>query len=861
MKQISSFKLLLLLMVIAPAMCYATVMTDSLRGGGTVNGNLNINGTGTFQQINSTKLNGIYMQTTSTGTILELEGTYYDYGKYWSASNSFNYVQQLAMSSDGRIQTVINWSGPTYISTDTGKTWGISDATNSEHLFLSMSGDGRVQARSIYNYNPGGVCISTDTGATWVSRLGGADFTGISVSRDGGVITTINQTGNIYVSTDSGNTWVNHYSIQGEGDLGKGVALSYDGTIQIVSTDDAGLFVSTDTGKTFVQTQFTDIHFDGKSTGISSDGKMLISCDERANASGGVYLSSDAGQTWRIVGPITISGYGGAAISDDGNMVAVQSGYNVYVSTDAGETWGAYNLGAQVNSIAMNPSATLLVASSGNTLYNSPTPYFVNNLTLNPRGITAFNNITASTITVSACIFSDGTVMSSTATFVYAPIVSGGYVKRSGDSMTGYLNLTTFTATACMIGNSDYLSLNVKYDESGDNVLAQAGTPQSVTGEWSENVCTHAWQAIAVSSAGVRQVLTNWDGDYSGQHVWISSDSGNTWTRGSSFNNPQAVAMSADGKYILVGVNEDENYLSSNYGASFSGVGYVSSHRSKYDADMSDDGTIQVVAMLTNTGNRLHSSINTGANWSETDIGSISEYGVAVSSAGTIQSVVSTSGGIAVSTNTGATWVIYGPSKSWQKGGIAMSADGTVQAAIESSGYIWVSTDTGKTWAQKSSSKSWTDIDVSADGTRQMAVCSDGPIYASEDSGNTWAVQDSERTWYVVAMSDDGTVRTAAVSSGDREYTAVSGNIYLYEETIIGGYKPIYLNTEGGNVTVGSNSSVVTIPGTLKSYMPHGTSLPTTGYGKWAFYGDDTTGNVAVSTETVTGTWSWKYLW
>ena len=137
-------------------------------------------------------------------------------------------------------------------------------------------------------------------------------------------------------------------------------------------------------------------------------------------------------------------------------------------------------------------------------------------------------------------------------------------------------------------------------------------------------------------------------------------------------------------------------------------------------------------------------------------------------------------GAVHSSTNSGVNWTpIPAPiHKAW--GAIASSADGTKLVAVPAFSPIYTSTNSGATWRTTSTpSLWWTSVASSADGTKLFAAVGGvgdikGPIYRSLDSGNTWTQTSAPIDgWSSLASSADGTKVVAAVGKG-----LITGSIY-----------------------------------------------------------------------------------
>jgi hypothetical protein len=152
-----------------------------------------------------------------------------------------------------------------------------------------------------------------------------------------------------------------------------------------------------------------------------------------------------------------------------------------------------------------------------------------------------------------------------------------------------------------------------------------------------------------------------------------------------------------------------------------------------------------------------------------------------------------------------------------------MSSDGSRQTALASSGQIYVSTDFGNTWTAKESSRSWNDVAMSSDGSIQTAAPTSAQIYVSTDFGNTWTAKDSSRVWNGIAMSSDGS-RQTAVFNGGQIYvsiaTSTTQNIGMLSanNTFAGQLSSISLTTQTLTVSGVPSSFIILTDSTGKGW-------------------------------------------
>jgi len=240
--------------------------------------------------------------------------------------------------------------------------------------------------------------------------------------------------------------------------------------------------------------------------------------------------------------------------------------------------------------------------------------------------------------------------------------------------------------------------------------------------------------------------------------IYISLDSGVTWTRASASPEPLfAVASSADGSK-LVAVGNGVVVISFDSGASWD-IDVNPPNSDLTAVASSADGTKVVAA-----GGSIYTSTDKGIDWLPSSAPSQIWTSVASSADGT-KLVAAVYGAIYTSTDSGATWIqTSAPSQNWRT--VASSSDGTKLVAAVYGGQIYTSTDSGVTWReQNSGNQQWISVASSADGSKLVAAVSSGQIYTSTDSGVTWTPQNSGiQLWVSVASSADGS-KLAAVDN------------------------------------------------------------------------------------------------
>ncbi len=261
-----------------------------------------------------------------------------------------------------------------------------------------------------------------------------------------------------------------------------------------------------------------------------------------------------------------------------------------------------------------------------------------------------------------------------------------------------------------------------------------------------------SWNGLALSTNGSVLVAASATG------LTISTDGGATSTNAvvggaGSFN---AVAVTANGSKVLAA--RGTQLFGYNAGA-WTALGAPAKTWSSVAS--SADG-VKLVAVA--SGEKVHVSTNSGANWSA--VASTNDWeSVASSADGTKLAAVAYNGLIYTTTDSGTNWTARGSvNRYWTS--IASSADGSKLAATEVNGQIYTSDDGGATWTARESARAWSSIAMSADGKLLLAGVLGGKLYYSDDSGVSWSAKDDVRVWGSVAIAGDGGNAVAAVLDG-----------------------------------------------------------------------------------------------
>ncbi|MGD0253071.1 MAG: hypothetical protein ABSC01_10300 [Verrucomicrobiota bacterium] len=251
-----------------------------------------------------------------------------------------------------------------------------------------------------------------------------------------------------------------------------------------------GIYLSSDSGQTWVATNTT---FAGlRAIASSLDGSKLVA----ANYGGGLYTnSSSASGGWGIGGSTSGLNWISVASSSDGSkLVAAANGNGIYTSTNSGATWNQQTTGL--------PSGT-------------PNWYYVAS--------------SANGSNLVAVIHGGGLYTSANAGQSWAQQTTGLPVNPNWISVASSADGSKLAAVA--VGGGIYTSANL-----GSNWAQQTNGAPATTN----------WASIASSSDGSKLAAVVYGGG-----IYLSSNSGLTWAQvNAPSNNWYCVALSADGSKL-----------------------------------------------------------------------------------------------------------------------------------------------------------------------------------------------------------------------------------------------------------------------------------------------------------------------
>ena len=312
------------------------------------------------------------------------------------------------------------------------------------------------------------------------------------------------------------------------------------------------------------------------------------------------------------------------------------------------------------------------------------------------------------------------------------------------------------------------------------------------------------WLAVASSADGTKLAAA---ANYPNWAIYISANSGASWTRGSNIA-ANCIASSADGTKLAAG-NNNAIFTSSDSGASWT---QTSAPKGSWlGITSSSDGT-KLAAWGQQTqppGLGIYSSMDSGNTWTLTSAPATNWNGLAASADGTmLVASVGGNGYFYTSTDSGTNWTARTNVPPIWWGALASSADGAKLTAVTVGDGIYTSSDGGTNWTKTTApNEDWIAIASSADGTRIAAAVrsgfgagAPGPLYTSMDSGATWTSSNlPDEYWNSIAALADGKFVACSVS-----IVSTSAGGFMVSDQIVTSTPHPWLRMEAShtNVTV-----------------------------------------------------------
>jgi len=538
---------------------------------------------------------GSNMAWTNGGTAIVISTDYGFTTKTVSIGFSENTAMpNVVMSGDGT-KIIAHFNYSLYLSTNSGNNFTLVSNTGFANGYQSIacSYDGNVFVAAVLNGS--NIVISTNTGASWSAVVvGGSNYmNAIGISLNGQFMVMGARLGsNLYVSSSTGTYWTNvssstYGNIPSASKNWSTACVSSTGQYMIIGNGtDTLMYVSSNYGNwwTFPTVPPASMYFPDMYCQISmSQSSTAI---YSSNSLAPIYISTNYGFNWFEMSkaatslnyiPLTSTGFGnnsgntygysnGGAISQTGQIMATYGNTTypgVFLSTNGGNsfsrTWGG-SLGTQygITAMAMTPNGNTMVA-----VYNSLVHISTN--------------------------YGNFWTVTTAPTYTYHGITISGNGKVIG---------------ACQRNNTGNIALST---DGGNTFIYYQGVNGLATGNSGS-------QALATNTTGSVILMGSVGGSGSANGLYLSLNSGSTWTRQIVSGGTQhfgGLAVSNDGLKLLGADGQSGNLsVSTNSGTTWINVS-PAGNVSYFGAAMSGDGTI----MMATANNTIWMSSNTGQNW------------------------------------------------------------------------------------------------------------------------------------------------------------------------------------------------------------------------------------------------------
>jgi photosystem II stability/assembly factor-like uncharacterized protein len=331
--------------------------------------------------------------------------TYDNGGNFYVQNTSLPVLSpftSIAFSSDGVFQTAVTDASGIFISSDSGVTWTnitvfydyLGNVIQPAFTSISLSENGSIQIAVSDLY---GMFTSQNFGNTWnlITHYNGISnsttaniaFSSVAVSSINYNVAIANSPQNEILFIFPGGLWnninignpiniSNMTAVVSVKSLIPSVGQIPNGANTIICTNGNGIWTgfynSLIHTLSFTQTFSSSANF--TSIAVSYDGVFQTA----VTSLGGIYVSSNSGTTWSLVGPLNIN-FTSISMSSDGLIQnACSNGGGIWQSVDYGASWQQFEFSAtNWSSIALsNDGSVRTVVSVSGELYR----YVVNNI-------------------------------------------------------------------------------------------------------------------------------------------------------------------------------------------------------------------------------------------------------------------------------------------------------------------------------------------------------------------------------------------------------------------------------------------------------------------------------------------------
>jgi len=490
-----------------------------------------------------------------------------------------------------------------------------------------------------------------------------------------------------------------------------------DSTSIFAGTASGGVFLSTNDGQTWVSAESGLINT--STWALAADGVNLFA-GTNGPYGGGLFASTDNGANWTALG---FEPYGVRRLVKSGSNLYAAAFGGLFLSTNGGANWDTLLTKSNITALAVNNS-NLFVAAGYDGVYRSTNKGL--SWTLSDSGLT--DNI-VNTLVISGTNLFVGTTLPVPVPVDQAPHPYGGVFLSTN-------NGENWMAVDSGLQNTPVTVLAVK----GADVFA--GTSRGVFLS-TNNGTTWAQMNNGLTDTNINVLAVKGTKLFAGTGtgIYLSTNNGESWTAASTgITGTSISALGGFGSNIFAGENGIQ--LSTDSGNSWltadSGIGPYS-----YVDAFAQSGPDLFAGMRFQHG--ILRSTNNGTSWSLLDSGLTNLYITCLTVSGSNLFVGDgqSGNGVFLSTNNGANWTavdsgltntsVYSLAVIPGEAGAANVFAGT------QNGGVFLSTNNGKSWSLPGTGLSNEIVfALAVEGTRLFAATGEG-VYLSTDNGKSWA--------------------------------------------------------------------------------------------------------------------------
>ncbi len=520
------------------------------------------------------------------------------------------------------------------------------------------------------------------TYAQWIQTHGPYGGEILAITAIGDTIFAGTNGEGVFLSSDNGGHWTP------SGRIRTGIQSFAVNGNTVFAGSNGGVYRSTDTGNSW-----TNLGPNFEILSLAVHGDTLFA----GTYLGGVFRSADNGTTWSEVnnGLTNLEVF---SLAFEGHYLFAGTNGSIFRSADHGSSWIPLNNGIDYS--ATSDPRVYDIAVSGNTLLVGALGGMYRSTDDGDSWSTANNGLTNTAPGIHSIVVSGGDLFAST-------MCSG--VFRSSDDGDNWTQLKTGLINTCV------LTLFV----NGNNIFA--GT--------------------------------------SGGGIFLSSDAGNSWTQvNNELNNTYVKSLAAKENILFAGTLGDGVFASTDQG----------NHWTQLNLDFFTHDLNTTILALAVNGNSIFAgsyfgvsrSTDNGNTWTHLDIPASGPWVECFAFSGTTMFAGLEVSGIIKSTDNGSSWTATGMTNNTVYSLLVSGKNifaGTFQG-------VFLSTDNGASWTLANSGLPNTPVySLAASGNTLIAGVGGG-VFISNDSGSSWAAGLSNETGYALLV--DGSNIFAGTNEG-----------------------------------------------------------------------------------------------